>query len=195
MSIQTEIDRLASAKAAIKTAIEGKGATVPAGTLLSGMASLIDSIETGGDFDFFNFINTLTGSLSFTFTPAQDEIGTSVVLPSAQNIARFGFVYTEDTSYKYNKSVGCWWLYTATNPFTDIDTGFNIQCHIFTNSTDTTNAFGTRLSKKTLSAASTMGCAQQVINRPYVDVQSQTIRNNKSIFVAGVTYRGVVLYE
>lgn len=50
MSIQTEIDRLANAKAMIKTAIEGKGATVPAGTLLSGMASLIDSIETGGGF-------------------------------------------------------------------------------------------------------------------------------------------------
>lgn len=193
MSIQTEIDRLASAKAAIKTAIEGKGATVPAGTLLSGMASLIDSIETGGDFDFFNFINTLTGSLSFTFTPAQDEEGTSVVLPSAQNIARFGFVYTEDTSYKYNKSVGCWWLYTATNPFTDIDTGFNIQCHIFTNSATNIN---TRLSTGIpLSKASTFGCVRQVENRPYVDVRSQTIRNNKSIFVAGVTYRGIVLYE
>ena len=49
MSIQTEIDRLASAKAAIKTAIEGKGVTVPADTLLSGMASLIEAIEAGGE--------------------------------------------------------------------------------------------------------------------------------------------------
>ena len=48
MSIQTEIDRLASAKAAIKTAIEGKGVTVPNGTILDGFASLIDGIETGG---------------------------------------------------------------------------------------------------------------------------------------------------
>ena len=48
MSIQTQIDRLASAKAAIKTAIEGKGVTVSADTLLSGMAALIDSIEAGG---------------------------------------------------------------------------------------------------------------------------------------------------
>ena len=46
MSIQTEIDRLASAKAAIKTAIEGKDVSVPADTLLSGMASLIDEIKT-----------------------------------------------------------------------------------------------------------------------------------------------------
>lgn len=48
MSIQTEITRLESAKAAIKTAIEGKGVTVPAGTLLDGMAALIESIEAGG---------------------------------------------------------------------------------------------------------------------------------------------------
>lgn len=48
MSIQTQIDRLASAKVAIKTAIEGKGVTVPNGTILDGFASLIDGIEAGG---------------------------------------------------------------------------------------------------------------------------------------------------
>ena len=48
MSIQTELARLKNAKAAIQTAIEGKGVTVPSGTLLDGMAALIDSIETGG---------------------------------------------------------------------------------------------------------------------------------------------------
>lgn len=48
MSIQTELTRLTNAKAAIQTAIEGKGVTVPDGTLLDGMASLIESIEAGG---------------------------------------------------------------------------------------------------------------------------------------------------
>ena len=48
MSIQTELTRIINAKAAIKTAIEGKGVTVPDGTLLDGMASLIESIEAGG---------------------------------------------------------------------------------------------------------------------------------------------------
>lgn len=48
MSIQTEIDRLASAKAAIKTAIEGKGVTVADSTNLDAFAALIDSIEAGG---------------------------------------------------------------------------------------------------------------------------------------------------
>ena len=48
MSIQTELTRIKNAKAAIKTAIEGKGVTVPDATLLDGMAALIESIEAGG---------------------------------------------------------------------------------------------------------------------------------------------------
>lgn len=44
MSIATELTRLSTAKANIKSAIEGKGVTVPANTLLSGMASYITSI-------------------------------------------------------------------------------------------------------------------------------------------------------
>ena len=47
MSVQSEITRLANAKTALATAIEGKGVTVPDGTLLDGMAPLIESIETG----------------------------------------------------------------------------------------------------------------------------------------------------
>ena len=49
MSIQTELTRLTNAKAAIQSAIEGKGVTVPDGTLLDGMAALIEGIEAGGD--------------------------------------------------------------------------------------------------------------------------------------------------
>ena len=48
MSIQTELARLTNAKATIQTAIERKGVTVPDGTLLDGMAALIESIEAGG---------------------------------------------------------------------------------------------------------------------------------------------------
>lgn len=61
MSIQTELTRLTNAKAAIKTAIEGKGITVPSGTLLDGMAALIEGIEAGG-------AKIATGS----FTPAEN---------------------------------------------------------------------------------------------------------------------------
>ena len=48
MSIQTDLTRIKNAKAAIKAAVEGKGVTVPDGTLLDGMAALIESIQTGG---------------------------------------------------------------------------------------------------------------------------------------------------
>lgn len=48
MSVSSEIARLTSAKAAIKTAIEGKGVTVPSSTKLDGYADLIDDIQTGG---------------------------------------------------------------------------------------------------------------------------------------------------
>ena len=51
MSVQSELTRLENAKAAIKAAIEGKGVTVPDGTLLDGMAALIEAIEAGGGGD------------------------------------------------------------------------------------------------------------------------------------------------
>lgn len=48
MSTQSEITRLANAKTALATAIEGKGVTVPEGTKLDGMAALIEAIGAGG---------------------------------------------------------------------------------------------------------------------------------------------------
>ena len=48
MSVSSEITRLTNAKAAIKTAIEGKGVTVSSSTTLDGYADLIDDIQTGG---------------------------------------------------------------------------------------------------------------------------------------------------
>ena len=73
MSIQTELARLTNAKAAIQTAIEGKGVTVPSGTLLDGMAALIESIEAGGggDFNFDGYIG-ITKATSGIFTVTQD---------------------------------------------------------------------------------------------------------------------------
>lgn len=54
-SISEQIARLQTAKDAIKTAIEGKGVTVPDTTLLDAYAALIDSIEAGGGGDVLNF--------------------------------------------------------------------------------------------------------------------------------------------
>lgn len=64
--IETKINRLASAKAAIKAAIEGKGVTVPDATLLDGMAALIESIQAGGGGG---------GKIAFTeITPASNTL-------------------------------------------------------------------------------------------------------------------------
>ena len=69
MSIQTELTRITNAKAAIKAAIESKGVTVPDGTLLDGMAALIESIEAGGGgAQFGDYDIVQTG----TITPASD---------------------------------------------------------------------------------------------------------------------------
>ena len=74
MSIQTELTRITNAKAAIKTAIEGKGVTVPDGTLLDGMASLIESIQAGGGGS-----GTGSGYATGTYTVASDkQIGTNI---------------------------------------------------------------------------------------------------------------------
>ena len=49
MSTLTEnVTKVKNAHAALKTAIEGKGVTVPAGTKLTGMPALVDQIQTGG---------------------------------------------------------------------------------------------------------------------------------------------------
>ena len=67
MSIQSELTRLTNAKAAIKTAIEGKGVAVPEGTLMDGMAALIESIEAGGGGS-----GTVSGYATGTYTVASD---------------------------------------------------------------------------------------------------------------------------
>nr|DAK80911.1 MAG TPA: tail protein [Caudoviricetes sp.] len=47
--VKAQIERLTNAKAALKTAIEAKGVTVPSSTNLDGYSALVDSIQTGVD--------------------------------------------------------------------------------------------------------------------------------------------------
>ena len=49
MSIQSEVTRLSGAKTSIASAIANKGVTVPSGTKLDGMSTLIEAIPTGID--------------------------------------------------------------------------------------------------------------------------------------------------
>ena len=193
MSIQTELTRITNAKASIVAAIEGKGVTVPDGTLLDGMAALIDSIEAGGgSFDLSNFLQNITDVISFSFTPARDADDYTIIKPSKNSIPRMGFVYADDISYVYNKSILCFWLYTAVDPYTDVSSGANLQAHIYTNNSSTiaarmNNAF-------LLKDGQALGCLSSGKGSNRITIKSQTASNNKAIFKAGVQYNGFVFF-
>lgn len=113
MSIQTELTRITNAKAAIKTAIAGKGVTVPDGTLLDGMAALIESIEAGGGAGIAtgSFTNIMTNEYDKTITHGLGVIPKIVIilwddvsLDSIQNTNSYigGFAYQDG---EFNDSV------------------------------------------------------------------------------------------
>ena len=102
MSIQTELTRITNAKAAIKTAVEGKGVTVPDGTLLDGMATLIENIQAGGgggfDCGFFTLAKDSTIGAEI-----QHNLG---VVPSANIVIQL-------TKHYYTHSGGIFLLMIA----------------------------------------------------------------------------------
>lgn len=102
MSIQTELTRITNAKAAIKTAIEGKGVTVPDGTLLDGMASLIESIQAGG-----SGFQVALG----TYTPAETKALNSLPPPSIEHNAGF----TPDAFIFYKASTDTYGMIAITS--------------------------------------------------------------------------------
>ena len=84
MSIQTDLTRITNAKAAIKAAIEGKGVTVPDGTLLDGMAALIESIEAGGGSSWTDSYSVFaTGTFTPTENTTEFSIDTGIPFDSA----------------------------------------------------------------------------------------------------------------
>ena len=126
MSVQTELTRITNAKAAIKTAIEGKGVTVPPDTLLDGMASLIESIEAGGGAPSLQSKSvTYTANGTATITPddgydglssvdvtvdvsgggSETQVGRSVTFPATAtrwtNIAEALLVISDGTSVHF----------------------------------------------------------------------------------------------
>lgn len=69
MSISSEITRISNAKTAISESIANKGVTVPSGTKIDGMATLIDSIQTGGAAVQPSKALTVTSNGTTTITP------------------------------------------------------------------------------------------------------------------------------
>lgn len=96
MSIQTELARIANAKAAVKAAIEGKGVTVPEGTKLDGMAPLIESIEAGGG-------NFATGTFTTT-----DDITSNVVINHNLGVKPKFIIVLCTSPVIYSQSTGHW---------------------------------------------------------------------------------------
>lgn len=88
-NIETKINRISAAKEAISAAIAGKGVTVPDGTLLDGMAALIESIEAGGGSG-----NFATGAFTTT-----DDITSNVVINHNLGVKpKFMIVLSADVS-------------------------------------------------------------------------------------------------
>ena len=87
--------------ASIVAAIEGKGVTVPDGTLLDGMASLIESIEAGGGGG--------VKSASGTFTPASTSFSYQVT-HNLGVVPNFALIW-QDASYSIDSGtmfIGCY---------------------------------------------------------------------------------------
>ena len=66
-TIAGQIERLQKAKADLKTAIEGKGVTVPSNTLLNDYAQKVNLIEQGGggssdDYEYLSFNDMVSGA-------------------------------------------------------------------------------------------------------------------------------------
>jgi len=103
MSIATDLTRLQTAKADLKTAIEGKGVTVPSATKIDGYASLVSSIPSGGGGG--------SGAVSLldTITVPENARALRVDLEDYQNY-NFLFVYLEDFVLTAKD-----WLYAVKN--------------------------------------------------------------------------------
>ena len=128
MSIASEISRLQTAKADLKTAIEGKGVTVPSSTKLDGYADLVDSIETGGggggnEEKTVKFID-YDGSIVYSYGPT--EFANLSDLPDVPNHSSEGLV-----SQTWN------WTLNEAKTYVQNNKNLYIGAHYTTNNTAT----------------------------------------------------------
>ena len=85
--IATEIQRLQTAKANIKTSIENKGVTVPSATTIDGYPSLIDQISTGvqeaeeNDVNFYDYDGFRVASFTIAQAKALTQAEYNAILP------------------------------------------------------------------------------------------------------------------
>lgn len=117
MSIASEITRLQTAKADLKTAIENKGVTVPSATKLDGYASLVDQISGGSSLHTVT-LSTLIPTGVETITYTGTESGTVNITNGSGSVALPTGTYTFTSSntlwnsgsvgVNANTSINCW---------------------------------------------------------------------------------------
>lgn len=136
MSIASEITRLQTAKADLKTAIEGKGVTVPGTAKLDDYAGLVASISAGAEYAKGTFTVPNEGSrytLNFGKTFSKYFFLLEVTDESMQSILNSGeTAFRSFEVYgKYQKSTNAHTTYVRVNPstsVTDATVASNIGC-------------------------------------------------------------------
>ena len=95
MSISNEITRLQGAKAGLKTAIEGKGVTVPSSAKLDDYPDLVDSIPQGGDMsnEAKDAILALARNVAYVNQDGADLY--NALLSAFYNVTSISAVYTQ----------------------------------------------------------------------------------------------------
>lgn len=115
MSIASELTRLQNAKNAITSAITEKGVTVPSGTKLDGMPTLIGQIETGGGEVKLETWHGRIDSREYTEVYYIDESGIGVqksgiiegTLELEIDVAANTYVIVEGFASSYALTFGC----------------------------------------------------------------------------------------
>lgn len=101
MSVASEITRLQTAKADLKTAIEGKGVTVSSSAKLDAYPALVESIQQGGSDDTWYLI-VATKSTAFVYGKTNDTTWT-MESPDRIDLGSAGtsiyFIYKGETYY------------------------------------------------------------------------------------------------
>lgn len=187
MSIQTELTRIKNAKAAIKTAIEGKGVTVPEATLLDGMAALIESIEAGGGgVKIGNFTTVNYGS----FQLAEDVSSYTIDLGykgSGENPVVEQFIILRDMPSTYagtNTKNSLAIAVMLSNATSSATSGSNLSIARYYNSSGSSSASTASICKFNSASSD---------NTPRTMTVNARAANASCVLTAGATYNWIVL--
>ena len=168
MGVQTEITRIESAKTAIATAIEGKGVTVPDGTLVDGMAPLIESIETG--------INATGGTITVS-----SDVNNYVLTHGLGEVPKFFVIgMMEDSSELTDKT----YLLIGAFGFSDVRSQYRISASSYMN-------VPSGIFKK--AAITATGNSKQSIAKANEETITVAYPGGSFKLIAGVTYYWVAV--